>query len=118
MTTAFFSLARRFKAVLWQRCPKCLEGRVFSGATVMREHCPVCGHKFQREPGYFTGAMYASYFLAILVLGLITLITYFLFLPDWKIENVVLVAAIPFLLLVPMVFRYSRIVWMHIDYPP
>jgi uncharacterized protein (DUF983 family) len=110
-------LARRMKAILLQRCPRCLEGSVFGGAVTMRESCPECGHKFEREPGYFTGAMYASYFLAIPVLGLITLLLYWL-LPGWELENVVLLAALPFVLLVPLVFRYSRVVWMHIDHPP
>jgi uncharacterized protein (DUF983 family) len=111
-------LAKRIKAILLQRCPRCLRGNVFSGPATMRECCPECGHKFEREPGYFTGAMYASYFLAIPVLGLITLLIYSLFLRSWSLENVVLVAALPFLFLVPLVFRYSRVVWMHIDHPP
>ncbi len=84
----------------------------------MASRCPECGHYFEREPGYFLGAMYASYFLAIPVLALITLLIYWLFLPGWLLENVVLVAAIPFLFLVPIVYRYSRVVWMHIDAPP
>jgi uncharacterized protein (DUF983 family) len=112
------SLARRLKAILLQRCPKCLKGRVFSGIVTMRESCPVCGHRFEREPGYFIGAMYASYFLAIPMLALIALAMYFLALPNWLPENVVLVAALPFLLLVPVVFRYARVIWMHIDAPP
>jgi uncharacterized protein (DUF983 family) len=111
------SLAERFKAILLQRCPKCLRGRVFSGLTTMRDTCPACGHRFEREPGYFVGAMYASYFLAIPVLGLMTFAIYWLFLPDWALQNVVLIATVPFLFLVPIVYRYSRIVWMHIDHP-
>jgi hypothetical protein len=31
----------------------------------MHEQCPVCGLRFEREPGYFTGAMYLSYGVAI-----------------------------------------------------
>jgi uncharacterized protein (DUF983 family) len=111
-------LAHRLKAIVLQRCPKCLKGKTFSGAVRMRTCCPVCGHRFEREPGYFLGAMYASYFLAIPILALITLAIYFLLLPDWLPENVVLLAAVPFLLLVPLVFRYARVIWMHIDAPP
>ena len=32
----------------------------------MRERCPVCSLKFEREEGYFLGAMYISYSLALL----------------------------------------------------
>ena len=31
----------------------------------MYEPCPACGFQFGREPGYFTGAMFASYALAV-----------------------------------------------------
>ncbi len=36
----------------------------------MRERCPGCGYVFEREPGYFVGAMYINYGItAVLVLG-------------------------------------------------
>jgi uncharacterized protein (DUF983 family) len=112
------SLAGRLKAILLQRCPKCLKGKPFRSLIAMHSSCPVCGHQFEREPGYFIGAMYASYFLAIPILAILTLLIYWLILPDWPLQNVVFVAGLPFLLLVPLVYRYSRIVWMHIDPPP
>jgi hypothetical protein len=34
---------------------------VFHGLMSMYERCPNCDHKFEREAGYFYGAMYASY---------------------------------------------------------
>jgi hypothetical protein len=83
----------------------------------MHERCPVCGHRFEREQGYFLGAMYASYFLAIPVLGILTLLISWLLLPGWSLEFVVVIALVPFLLLVPALFRYSRVIWMHIDPP-
>jgi hypothetical protein len=47
----------RLAAIVAQRCPRCLEWPVF--ATLFRRHarCPACGLRFEREPGYFTGAM-------------------------------------------------------------
>ena len=63
----------RFKAMVLLRCPNCLRGRVFSGAVQMNEHCPFCGIRFAREPGYFLGAMYISYPLAAIVLGVLAL---------------------------------------------
>ncbi len=51
----------------------------------MNEHCPQCGLQFGRgEPGYFTGAMYFSYGLAIPLIALLTLIAY-LIRPDWTL---------------------------------
>jgi len=111
-------LAARLKAIILQRCPKCLKGKPFMGLVTMRERCPLCGHRFEREPGYFVGARYASYFLAIPILALLTLLIYWLILPEWPLQNVVLIAGLPFLFLIPVVFRYSRVIWMHIDPPP
>ena len=39
----------------------------------MNEPCPVCGLRFERESGYWTGAMVASYAIGIPVLALIVL---------------------------------------------
>jgi uncharacterized protein (DUF983 family) len=58
--------ASRLGALLKQRCPRCLQGHVFAGLFHMHGHCPVCGLAFEREPGYFTGAMYLSYGLGII----------------------------------------------------
>ena len=62
-----------FVAALRQRCPKCRDGPIFSGRVRMNEFCPRCGLRFEREPGYFLGAMYFSYVLAIPILGLLIL---------------------------------------------
>jgi uncharacterized protein (DUF983 family) len=94
-----------------------MEGRVFCGLTRMNERCPQCNHKFAREEGYFLGALYVSYVLSIPILGLIALLIYWLILPSWHFENVILVALVPFTLLVPTLFRYARVVWMHFDLP-
>lgn len=71
--------------ILTEKCPHCSKGHVFEKRTelfqlpVMKKSCDVCHYKFDREPGYFLGAMYLSYGLAVLQ-GLITfLICYFLF---------------------------------------
>src|ERR1700758_311318 len=58
-------LADRLAAIARQRCPVCLEGRMFRGLFTMNTTCPVCGHRFEREPGFFQGAMYVSYTLGV-----------------------------------------------------
>ena len=41
---------------------------IFTGFPKMHERCPTCGLKFEREPGYFLGAMYVSYGLALVTI--------------------------------------------------
>jgi hypothetical protein len=80
----------------------------------MNEVCPVCGLKFERGPGYFLGAMYFSYALAIPIITLFTGLFYLL-LPSWHLWQQFLLAWAAFLPLVPITFRYSRVMWMHFD---
>src|SRR5258708_2429766 len=101
-------------AILQQRCPRCREGKLFKGILAMHDACPVCGLVFEREPGYFLGAMYISYGLAIVILVPLFFVLQWL-LPDWSDILVAALAAVPYLALSPLVFRYSRVLWMHFD---
>jgi uncharacterized protein (DUF983 family) len=101
-------------AILHLRCPRCRRGLVLRGRFAMNNLCPVCGLKFDREPGYFVGAMYVSYAMAALVLGVFTFVIS-LYLPDLPLYALLGIAIGCFLPLVPLVFRYSRVIWMSID---
>src|SRR6187549_2648221 len=71
--------------MLTEKCPHCGQGQVFEKKKspvqlpVMKTRCDNCNYLFDREPGYFLGAMYISYGLAVLQ-GIITfLICHFFF---------------------------------------
>ena len=108
----------RLEAVLRGLCPCCRSGRIFSGSMHMNEVCPVCQLSFGREAGYFTGAMYMSYALAVPIMGVITALLIYLryrLVPEWPFYWVFVLAGVLFLPFVPAVFRYSRIIWIHLD---
>ena len=74
----------------------------------MYEECPGCGLDFDRgQPGYFTGAMYVSYALAIPLIALLTLIEH-LMIPSWSLFRLVLLAWVICIPLIPWVWQYSR----------
>ncbi|MBX6314180.1 MAG: DUF983 domain-containing protein [Isosphaeraceae bacterium] len=108
------TLRARVRAIALLRCPRCYEGRVFRGPLQMNEVCPVCGLKFTRETGYFLGAMYFSYTLGMILIALFMLLAYLIF-PHWRLYQHFLLAWVAFLPLVPAVFRYSRVMWLHFD---
>src|SRR5215510_4230595 len=58
---------KRLAAIFQQRCSRCLHGQVFATLFRVHEQCPLCRLPFECEPGYFTGAMYLSYGVAIIV---------------------------------------------------
>jgi uncharacterized protein (DUF983 family) len=104
----------RLWAIARMRCPRCREGRVFSGTFATHVSCQVCGLRFQRETGYFLGAMYFSYALAIPLILVWMVVAYLVF-PTWRLYQLFLVGWVAFLPFVPLVYRYSRVMWIHFD---
>ena len=103
-----------------EKCPHCRKGKIFLPAPYpivylpkMNKKCSECGYTFEREPGYFIGAMYVSYGLAVLE-GLITFLTaHFLF----GISSIPLLLCIiipVFLLFSMWNFKLSRVIFMYI----
>jgi uncharacterized protein (DUF983 family) len=101
-------------AMLRQRCPRCRAGRMFRGSFAMHDPCPRCGLIFQREEGYFLGAIYTSYVISC---GLLT-VFYLVAAALMPGANSILIAAaamVPYLPLLPVVFRYSRVTWVYFE---
>ena len=81
----------------------------------MYEVCPGCRLDFDRgQPGYFTGAMYVSYALAIPLIALLTLVEH-LMIPSWSLLRLVFLASVISIPLIPWVWQYSRTIWIHFD---
>ena len=79
----------------------------------MNDRCPSCGLVFEREPGYFTGAMVVSYGIGVPLLAILTLGAWLLIgLPlPWAL----LIADVLFLAFVPLIFRSARVLWIYVD---
>lgn len=81
----------------------------------MNDQCPVCGHQFIREQGYFQGAMYVSYGLGLAVIFTLTGLTLLVLPPNSEVLALGIIVPV-FLGLVPTIYRYSRVIWMHLFY--
>jgi uncharacterized protein (DUF983 family) len=105
-------------SILQQRCPRCRIGRIFQssifrGFPKMCERCSLCDLKFEREPGYFLGAMYISFALGVLVMAPIAAVLWFF--TDWWITKIILWAAILFLPFAPTITLFARVLWIYLD---
>ena len=101
------------RGILTLRCPRCRRGPLFKGLIDMPERCPVCGMIYEREHGYFVGAMAISYGLAV---GLVAILFFgVLAITHWSLEWVLLAASLAFLPLAPLCLRYSRALWIYGD---
>ena len=105
-------------ALLSGKCPRCREGEMFafsatnpSKFNLMNKQCPRCGVRLEPEPGFYQGAMYVGYAFTVAVIVLVGMVLYLLGDPsEWVYVGVVIAIMI---LLVPLNYRYSRIVYLY-----
>ncbi len=103
----------RLLAMLRLRCPRCFRGEVFRSFWRMHETCPNCDFQYARGEGYFFGAMYFSYGLGVVLTVPVAII---MFLNDFHVDWIGVVLLAQLAVLSPIIFRYSRVVWMHFDH--
>ena len=104
--------------IVRQRCPRCRMGSIFRysifrGFPKMHERCPACDLKFDREPGYFLGAMYISYALALAIVALLAVLLWSI--TGWWITKDVIWAVVLFLPLAPTIALFARVLWIYLD---
>jgi uncharacterized protein (DUF983 family) len=106
-------------SILGNKCPRCHEGDFFITKNPynlkkfdkMRERCSVCSEKFDKEPGFFYGAMYVNYALTV-ALGVGWFILIYLL---YGFDPMIYVVSFSIVLIVtlPWMFRTGRLVWIN-----
>ena len=79
----------------------------------MNDRCPACDLLFNREPGYFLGAMYISYALALALFFALGVILWVL--TRWRLTSVAIGAVLLCLPFAPMLTFLSRVLWIYLD---
>ncbi len=107
-------------SIFKQKCPRCQQGNLFEyknsyrfkNITTMYKNCPHCGLKYEREVGFFYGAMYVSYALtvALWVTLAVAIFTFYTMNP-WLFLGIGVIALF---LLLPIIYRMSRAIWLNI----
>jgi uncharacterized protein (DUF983 family) len=102
------------KRALRQRCPVCGRGKVFSGWFKTYERCPVCNFAYEREPGYYSGAMAVNLVFSELLIAAIAI-------PLAVIQSVpvviLIVLGVSLAILLPLLFyRPTKCLWMSLDH--
>ncbi len=110
----------RLQSILKFKCPRCLHSNLFESKIYqlgklgkMHDRCPHCNENFIPEPGFYFGAMYVSYALItgqfILLFAIIHLIGF-----DWGIWQFISLFLVILVILAPINFRLSRVIWLNI----
>ena len=109
-------------AALTCKCPKCKNGKIFNNRgnllllniPKMNDKCPVCNYKFERETGFFFGAMFVSYGLAVAqMIASLVVFWYFIDLSPLRVFAIIATIAV---LLGTINFKLSRSIWIYIFY--
>jgi uncharacterized protein (DUF983 family) len=105
-------------AIFHQLCPRCRKGRIFARSILhpfprMHEYCLECGLKFEREAGYFIGAMYFSYALGTAAISFLALIVWAL--TRWDLPQDLAAGFLIFIPAVPLLTFFSRVLWIYFD---
>ncbi len=105
----------KVRALVRGLCPRCRSGKIFGGFIDMNQTCPSCGLLFEREPGYFCGSLLLSHLAGMPLMVLLVGVAMLYFGPDTSLVVSTLTAIVAFAALSPILCRYGRILWIHLD---
>jgi hypothetical protein len=83
------------------------------GVYNMYDNCPKCHQDFQKEPGFYWGAMYIGYGLSSGYMLSAMVLCIFAF--DFTVNQSFAAAIVGGVLFVPLIARLSRAIWINIS---
>lgn len=107
-------------SILHLKCPRCQEGNLFVTRNAydfkkmldMPRYCPVCKQDLEVEPGFYSGALWVSFPIIVLIAIPFWALMYFvLALPfEWMF----FIMGVYIFGLQPIIMRYSRAIWINV----
>ncbi len=105
-------LIRLFWRALLLRCPNCGSPGLFRHWFALRDYCPGCGLKLERDEGFFTGAWALNLVVAelLFVVGLVVWCVVTWPNPPWR---TIQIASAVGMVVAPLAFwPHSRTIWL------
>jgi uncharacterized protein (DUF983 family) len=104
-------------SILNCKCPNCSKGNVyekyhFLSFAKMNDTCSNCSLLFEKEPGFFFGAMFVSYGLVVAECIAVFVASGVLFFDNWFSYYLIPILLVTVLFLAPFNFRLSRVIWI------
>jgi len=103
---------------LLKRCPICGTGTLFTRWFRMKERCPGCGYRFEREEGFFLGAYVINLAIAqtlVILLAIVPLIVRLASDPDAAILPFVLGGLVGAVVAPIALYPWSKTIWTAFD---
>ena len=99
------------------RCPNCGKGKLFRRGFTMYERCPVCGWRYEREEGYWTGAVAVNLVVTELLIALVAVPLAVALALAQKPVTLLIIIGLPLPFILPFLFfRHAKSLWMSIDF--
>lgn len=115
MSTASPSRSQTLWWGVTRRCPRCGSGRLFRHYFTLVPDCPRCGLHFEREQGYFAGALAVNMIATGGVFVVVFVTALALTIPNIPVVPLIALL-VPLAVLGPIVsYPFSKTVWMAID---
>lgn len=117
MTTPAFP---RAATVFWRgatlRCPRCGSGHLFRRYFTLLADCPRCRLHFEREPGYWAGALAINIGLVFAIFTVAFVVILAFTVPEVPVGPA-LAVLVPIMVLGPVAFYpLSKTLWMAVDH--
>jgi uncharacterized protein (DUF983 family) len=105
--------------MLWwgttKRCARCGSGNLFERWFTMVDDCPRCGLHFEREQGYWAGALAINIGIAGATFVVAFVVALALTIPDIPVVPL-LAVLVPLMIVVPTVaYPFSKTIWVAVD---
>lgn len=118
------SKGNKLYSIVGMKCPRCHEGKLWRTPLYklkfydMYENCPVCGLKYEQEPGFWYGAMYMGYTFSAGALLIVMLVTMLVL--KWDIPQILTAVGITAVIGFTFNTRLSRSAWLNmiVSYNP
>lgn len=99
-----------------RRCPRCGAGHLFRRYLTLKPECPRCGLHFEREEGYWVGALAVNIGLVMALFMVAFVVILVLTVPDVPVGPS-LAILVPIMVVGPILFYpFSKTLWMAVDY--
>ena len=105
--------------MLWwgatKRCARCGSGHLFKRWFTMVDDCPRCGLHFEREAGYWVGALAINIIIVGGLFAVAFVVALVLTAPDIPVVPM-LAVIIPLMIIVPtFTYPFSKTIWVAVD---
>ena len=98
-----------------RRCARCGSGKLFRRYFTMVPDCPRCGLHFEREQGYFSGALAINMIVTGGIFAVVFVLLIVATMPDIPVAPL-LAVLVPIVVLVPIIgYPFSKTLWVALD---